>query len=160
MNDTTSAYTPPSSPTPNPALRAFDVLVGTWDLQGRESGPYGEIHGQVRYEWMEGGFFLLQYVDFDHVGHHVKGIEVIGYEQKWGEAAPSKDVVSHFFDSEGNHLEYVYEITDDTLTIWGGYVGSPAYFRGTMSADRNTIVGGWHYPDGGGYESTIKRVPS
>jgi hypothetical protein len=30
----------------------------------------------------------------------------------------------------------------DTLTIWGGVKGSPAYYRGQFSADGNTS-GGW-----------------
>ena len=34
-------------PAPNLALESLDVMVGTWDLQGHESGPEGEIHGRV-----------------------------------------------------------------------------------------------------------------
>jgi hypothetical protein len=30
---------------------------------------------------------------------------------------------------------------DDTLTIWGGFVGSPAAFKGEFSDDHNTITG-------------------
>jgi len=43
---------------PDPVLRRLDVLVGTWDIKGRESGMDGEINGQVTFEWMEGGFLL------------------------------------------------------------------------------------------------------
>jgi hypothetical protein len=58
----------------------------------------------------------------------------------------------------GNTLDYVYELEGDTLTIWGGEKGSPAYFRGTFSADGNSCAGAWVYPGGGGYESTMTRV--
>ena len=62
-------------PQPNPALKSLDVMVGTWNLKGRESGPDGEIHGQVAFEWMEGGFYLLQRVDMDYLGRKITGTE-------------------------------------------------------------------------------------
>lgn len=40
---------------PDPALKRLEVLVGTWNIKGRESGPGGEMHGKVIFEWMEGG---------------------------------------------------------------------------------------------------------
>jgi hypothetical protein len=139
------------TPQPNPDLKSLDRLVGTW----RVSGP--DIDGQVTYEWMEGGFFLLQRVNFVHGGRQIKGLEVIGHEQPFG-GEPSADIKSRFYDAEGNTLDYVYEIEGDTLTIWGGMKGSPAYYRGTFSADGNTNAGAWVYPGGGGYESTMTRI--
>ena len=68
-------------PPPNPVLKSLDVMVGTWDLKGRESGPDGEIHGQVTFEWMEGGFFLVQRVDIDYAGRKITGTESIGYDE-------------------------------------------------------------------------------
>lgn len=47
------------TPTPNPDLRSLDRLVGTWQVSG-------EAQGTVTYEWMEGGFFLIQHVDLQH----------------------------------------------------------------------------------------------
>jgi hypothetical protein len=58
----------------------------------------------------------------------------------------------------GNTLDYVYELEGDTLTIWGGEKGSPAYYRGTFSEDGKTVSGAWHYPGGGGYEATSTRI--
>jgi hypothetical protein len=58
----------------------------------------------------------------------------------------------------GETFDYVYELDGDTLTIWGGEKGSPAYYRGTFSADGNTLSGAWVYPGGGGYESTSTRI--
>ena len=136
---------------PSPALKRLDRLVGTWKV----SGP--DIDGQVSFEWMEGGFFLIQHVSFVHGGHAIKGMEVIGRLKPFmGE--PSQDIHSRFYDAEGNTLDYVYEIEGDTLTIWGGEKGSPAFYRGTFSPDGDTNSGGWVYPGGGGYESTMTRV--
>jgi hypothetical protein len=119
------------------------------------SGP--DIEGQVNYGWMEGGHFLLQHVDFIHGGRAIKGMEVIGHLRPFGEA-PSADIVSRFYDTQGNTLDYVYEVDGDTLTIWGGVRGSPAYYRGTFSADGTSNTGSWVYPGGGGYEATMTRV--
>lgn len=142
-----------SAPTfePSAELKKLDRLVGTWKTSGG-------VEGQVRYEWMEGGFFLLQHVDFDHDGHRIKGIEVIGHERPFGATEPSEDIKTRFYDSTGNTLDYVYELEGDTLTIWGGQKGSPAYFRGDFSADGNTLSGAWVYPGGGGYSATMTRV--
>ncbi|MFD7365349.1 hypothetical protein ACFV4I_03730 [Nocardiopsis alba] len=73
-----------------------------------------------------------------------------------GPAGP--DVVSRFYDSLGNTLDYVYELTGDRLTIWGGTKGSPAYFQGTFDAAGSTLAGAWTYPGGGGYASTMTRT--
>lgn len=140
-----------SQPTPDPRLKALDVLAGTWDV----SGP--EIKGRVRFEWLEGNFYLVQHYDLNYSGHLIKGIEIIGFERKFGANAPGEHITSHVFDNEGNSLDYIYELEGDRLTIWGGEIGSPAAFRGMFSPDRNTLTGGWEWP-GGGYESTMTRV--
>jgi hypothetical protein len=138
---------------PSPDLKRLDRLVGTWNV----SGP--DIQGQVTYEWMEGGFFLLQHVDFIHGGNHIKGLEVIGHLQPFGEP-PSPDIHSRFYDTLGNTFDYVYEVDGDTLMIWGGVRGSPAYYKGTFNADGTANTGAWVYPGGGGYESTMTKVGS
>ncbi|MEU4783022.1 hypothetical protein AB0F97_00325 [Nocardiopsis alba] len=57
-----------------------------------------------------------------------------------------------------NTLDYVYELTGDRLTIWGGTKGSPPYFQGTFDAAGSTLAGAWTYPGGGGYASTMTRA--
>ncbi len=144
-------------PRPNPALESLDVMVGAWDLKGREFGTDGEIHGQLAFEWMEGGFYLIQHVDIDYAGRKITGTEYIGYDES------NENLKSYFFSNHGPGpfggvaLKYVWEVGDDTLTIWGGFVGSPASFKGKFGDDRNTITGRWEWP-GGGYEATMTRV--
>jgi hypothetical protein len=58
----------------------------------------------------------------------------------------------------GETFDYVYEMDGDTLTIWGGAKGSPAYYRGKFSDDGNTLTGAWVYPGGGGYKAVATRV--
>lgn len=134
---------------PEPDLQALDRLVGTWKLSG-------DTTGTVSFEWMQGGFFLLQRFDIVLFGHAVTGMEVIGHLRPFGEE-PSPEIRTRAYDAKGNTLDYVYEIEGDTLTIWGGEKGSPAYFRGEFSPDGRTNVGAWVYPGGGGYQSTMTR---
>jgi len=146
MSDTTNSRAPRSSD----EVRALDRLVGTWTVTGGAEGT-------VSYEWMEGGFFLVQRVELQQFGETVSGIEVIGQLRPFGEE-PSGDVRSRYYDSQGNTLDYVYEMDGDTLTIWGGEKGSPAFYRGTFDETGSTLAGAWTYPGGGGYDSTMTRV--
>ena len=151
-NDNTNdaqAYRRP--PEPSPELKGLDRLVGKWEV----SGDY--VRGTSTFEWMEGNLFLLQRVDFERQdGQRIEGIEIIGHERPFG-AEPSEEIKSRFYSNMGDTLDYVYELEDETLTIWGGEKGSPAYYRGTFGADGDSLSGAWHYP-GGGYEATSTRV--
>ena len=136
---------------PNPDLKSLDRLIGTW----RQSG---ELDGEITYEWAEGGFFLIQRVDFTHGENMIKGMEIIGHESTFG-TEPSTEIKSRFYSFlDGMTLDYVYEMEGDTLTIWGGEKGSPAYYRGTFSEDGNTLTGSWVYPGGGGYDAVSIRI--
>ncbi len=130
---------------PHASLQSLDRLVGTWAI----SGP--GTSGTVRYEWMDGGGFLVQHVDLSGDEGGTRGIEYIGYDKD------SDSLRSHFFGSGGEILEYTYDLTGDTLTIWFGDSSSPAKFVGTFNADDTTNTGAWEWP-GGGYESTMTRV--
>ena len=138
-------------PKPNPDLKPLERLIGTW----RQSG---EVEGEVTYEWTEGGFFLIQRVELMQYGNKIRGIEIIGHESTFG-SEPSTEIKSRFYSFlDGMTLDYVYEMEGDTLTIWGGEKGSPAYYKGTFSEDGNTLTGSWTYPGGGGYEAVTTRV--
>ncbi len=109
---------------------------------------------------MEGGFYLVQRVDIDHVGQRIKGIEYIEYI---GYDESNDNLKSYFFGNTGPGpfggvaLEYVWEVDEDTLKIWGGYVGSPASFEDEFGDDHDTVAGRWDWP-GGEYEATMTRV--
>ena len=147
-NNTGSAYE--QSVEPSPELSILDRLVGKWEMSG-------DVRGTVTYEWMEGSFFLVQRVALEQYGQETTGIEIIGHERPFG-AEPSAEIRSRFYSNTGDTLDYTYELEGDTLTIWAGDRGSPAYYRGTFSGDGDTLTGGWHYPGGGGYEATSTRV--
>ncbi|MCD9025590.1 hypothetical protein [Cohnella silvisoli] len=138
---------------PYPGLKALEKLVGTWKVTG------SNIDGQVSFEWMEGGYFLIQHFNLFHHGRHIKGMEMIGYTMEFGAESPSEHIKSRIFDNQGSTYEYTYEVNDNSLTIWGGDIGSPAYYQGLWSDNGNTNSGSWIYP-GGGYDSTMTRISS
>jgi hypothetical protein len=114
------------------ALRTLDRLVGAWSV----SGPDG-LTGAVRYEWMDGGGFLVQHVDLHSAGDHTRGVEYIGYHEASGELR------SHFFSAGGEILEYTYRLEDDLLSIWfGGPDSPPASTGGSAPTARPTPVPG------------------
>jgi hypothetical protein len=136
--------------TPNAKLKHLERLVGTW----RESGPVSS--GQATFEWMEGGFFMIQRFDFTHSGRQIKGIEYIGYDED------TQTLRSHLMDNWGDNFVYTWEIDGDTLTIWFGDKGSDNFFKGTFSEDGASYSGRWQWPEGdgklGGYALTATRV--
>ena len=100
---------------------------------------------------MAGGGFLVQHIDRTADEGDTHGVEYIGFDKD------TKSLRSHFFGSGGEILEYTYDLTGDTLTIWFGDSTSPAKFVGTFNADDTTNTGAWEWP-GGGYESTMTRI--
>jgi hypothetical protein len=82
--------------------------------------------------------------------------EIIGRDHPFG-AAPGTEIKARSYDADGNTLDYVYELDGDTLTIWGGFKGSPGYFRGTFDATGDHLTGDWVYP-GGGYHADMERI--
>jgi hypothetical protein len=119
-------------------------------------GDVRGVSGTVTYEWMESGFFLIQRVDLEQYGQRITGLEIIGHEKPFG-SEPSEEIKSRFYSNTGDTLDYVYELEGDTLTIWGGERGSPAYAKSKISEDGNTGSGEWVYP-GGGYRFTMTRA--
>jgi hypothetical protein len=144
------AEVPEPTRAPSARMQSLDRLVGRWSLRGGSAGT-------TTYEWLDGGFFLLQRVELEHDGRVASGLEVIGHLRPFG-AEQSEDVHSRYYDDSGNTFDYVYELDGDELTIWSGEKGSPAFYRGHFSADGNELAGAWTFPGGGGYESIATRI--
>jgi hypothetical protein len=124
--------------------------VGTWKESGPESG------GDATYEWMEGGFYLIQRFDFSHGGREIRGVEYVGFDED------TQTLRSHLMDNGGSNFTYTWDIQGDALTIWFGDKGSDNFFKAKFSEDGNSYTGRWQWPAGegatGGYELTSTRV--
>ena len=149
MGDNNNARAGELPGAPNPALRELDRLLGRWAV----SGP--TVEGHVEYEWMEGGYFLIQHVDITAFGRRIKGVEYIGFDED------TTTLRSHFMDNHGSNFTYTWELEDDTLRIWFGEKGSDNSFRGTFDESGDSYSGRWQWPDGqggtAGYEATVTR---
>ena len=126
------------SPHPDPALNALDIMVGAWDLKGRDFVTNEKISGQSTFEWIEGRFFLVHSFNFDYTGRRIAGVEYIGYDEKSGH------LKMHVFSTQNpNPLEYTWEVSEN-------------HYKGKFS-DGNTLIGQWEWP-GGGYEAAMTRI--
>lgn len=137
--------------TPSPALqRMGETLLGEWKLTGG-------AEGEIRYEWAEGGFFLIQHVNLTAFGRRIRGIEIIGHLHRVGED-PSEEIWTRFYSfGDGLTLDYVYELDGRELTIWFMKKGSDNRYKAEFSRDWHSFKGAWAWP-GGGYEVTGTRL--
>jgi hypothetical protein len=138
-----------SSEATHPDLKVLgDRLVGTWKVSG-------EAEGETSWEWMEGGYFLIQRGWTRREGVEQTYIQIIGRDRMPG-AEPAEAISGRLYTNHGDTLAYVCELEGDTMTIWMDEKGSPAFYTGTFGADDNTIEGEWVWP-GGGYKETMTR---
>jgi hypothetical protein len=95
----------------DPALEPFDALIGAWDTEAIHPMVDAVVTGQVTFEWLEGGRFLVQRSHNDH-GQFPDAICVIG-------APESGDgLVMEYFDSRGVRRTYGIAIEHGVLRIW------------------------------------------
>ena len=138
----------PKAPAPNPGLKALEKLVGSWKVSG-------DAKGQLSYEWMDGGFFLVARGDTEQAGQRTKHVEIIGYDHDAG-GAPSDVMTSRLYSDRGDTLSYTHEVDDKGVSTWFGAKGSPSSFKARW-VDDDTLSGAWEWP-GGGYKLTLSRI--
>lgn len=138
---------------PHPDLKQLEPLLGDWKLDS-------DMVGIVTYEWMEGGFFLLQKYDAVQGGKPVKGVEYIGYDYD------TKTLRSIAFDTRGSRFAYTWQLEKkpdgNELTIWFGDKDSDTFYKSKFAKDGNSAEGRWQWPedDGkiGGYGDKMTRI--
>src|SRR5208283_5841923 len=150
MGDNNNALAGNLPKKPNSALKKLDRLVGKWK-------EFGDAEGTAEFEWMEGGFFLIQRFEFHMGERRFKGVEYVGFDED------TKTLRSHLMDNAGHNFTYTWDIEGDTLTIWFGERGSDNFYQGKFSKDGDTFCGRWQWPEGGGkiggFELNETRIP-
>ena len=117
MSESKATQAEQQTPKPNPDLKYLDKMIGAWKLSGG-------IQGTQTFEWAEGSFFLVYRFDFEQDERRIKGIEIIGHEQKLGEE-PSAEIKTRLYSFlDGMTLDNVYEAEGDAFTYWMGEKGS------------------------------------
>ena|ERR671924_389194 len=127
-------------PPPDPALKAMDQFVGTWDMKGHFVGSDEEnIIGRATFRWLEGGYFLQQDVDLDLGGFvQVKSRELIGYD---AETQAFSSLV--FSNLSPTPLPYRWEVHGREVKISVSHGPLDAIFTGSFDEDGNRFSGGW-----------------
>lgn len=140
---------------PDAQLTFLSPLVGTWQLTGQEFDNGTQITGQLTFEWMEGGKFLLQHADIHYGNDNFRGTHYIGYPIDW-DGTQSAECISTFFDTVGNQYKYIWEFDGKHLRTLHGDNGVYGELNGTLSDDGKTlpIKVTW---DGGGYDATLTK---
>jgi hypothetical protein len=127
-----------------PALKAFEVAIGTWDTVGTHPYLPGKtLRGRATFEWMEGGAFLIMRSESDEPGHP-SGIAIFGSDDGIGEF--------YMLYFESRDVSRKYDVTiEGNITRWQRI--SPDFSQVmvlTVAEDGKTIVGkGEMSKDGG-----------
>ncbi|WP_381790947.1 hypothetical protein [Streptomyces niveus] len=136
-------------PTPHPALRRLDGLVGEWDMwaAGHRAGPV-----RTEFAWLEGGALLVQRAD--------AGPETVLPPEWQGHAPFPTTMVTGYDDTadefttlyaDGRGVARVYR-TSLTARVWKQWRAAPGFhqrFTATFDEDGETIRGGWERSDDG-----------
>lgn len=142
---------------PNPALRPFSALVGTWNTIGTHPlVPGTTFHGRTSFTWIEGGAFLMMHSQIDEP-EIPSGIAVFGTDDATGKCSML------YFDERGVSRRYEVSLQDN---VWKWWRNSPDFsqrFTGTIAADGRTIVSSGQLSRNGGkwepdLELTYTRV--
>jgi len=135
----------------SPLLEPLELLVGSWEMEARfaegafgpGSPPVVNRDGRTTFEWLDGGFFLVQRWAVDHPVAP-DGIAIIG-------ANDDGALVQHYFDSRGVARRYTMTLDGHTWTLLRE-TGTEYFhqrYRGVISDDGNSIDGAWESsPDG------------
>ena len=119
----------------DPALDAFDALIGNWDTESKHVAVDEVVSGTVTFEWLEGDF-LPQRSHTDD-GRFPDAIGVIG-------APESGDgLVMEYFDSRGVRRTYGVSTEDGVWRIWRDAPGFDQRFSATPGATRSRACPSW-----------------
>jgi hypothetical protein len=102
---------PVETSAPPADLKALgDRLVGTWAISG-------DTEGETTWEWMEGGFFLIQRGWTRREGVARRYLQVIGHDRMLG-FQPAEAITGRLYTDHGHTHAYVCEYDGDNMTIW------------------------------------------
>jgi hypothetical protein len=134
----------------DPALAAFDVLIGTWATEATHPMHDGVVPGSVFYEWLEGGRFLIQRSRNEHE-LFPDAVCVIGAPEA------GDGLVMEYFDSRGVRRTYGVSIEAGELRLWRDDPGFDQRFSAVLGRDE--FAGLWQVArTPGGWEDDLRVV--
>lgn len=131
------------------ALNRLDALLGEWEMEASfeadyfapGSPPLTARGGRTTFEWLVGGFFLIQRFAVD--GPAPSGIAIIGA------GAEPETFAQHYYDSRGVARVYQMSLDQGVWKLWREAPGFRQRYAGVLSADGSTITGAWEGPSDG-----------
>ena len=136
---------------PNPALKPFSVLLGTWSTSGTHPlVPGTTFHGRTSFEWIEGGAFITMHSGIDEPDIP-SAVAIFGSDDVTGE------YFMLYFDERGVSRQYNVALRDNTWKWWRNAPGFSQRFTGIISDDGRTIAGkGQLSKDGASWEGDLE----
>ncbi len=123
------------NPEQRPELEALDVFVGEWVSEGvHRLLPEETARGEVTFEWLEGGGFLVMRSTVDRP-EFPNGICIMGWDEDAGEYK------MHYFDSRGVRRIYAMSLEGGEWKYWRDDPDFAQRFAGTISDGGKTITG-------------------
>src|SRR3954451_24721775 len=113
---------------PAPALKPFDVLIGTWTIEATHPRFDDVVTGTVTYEWLEGGHFIVQRARNEHE-HFPDAIWVIGAPEA------GDGLIAEYFDSRGVRRTYGVSLENGVLRMWRDHPGFDQRLSATLGHD-------------------------
>jgi hypothetical protein len=120
---------------PNPALKPFEVLVGSWQTTGFHPYlPGTSLHGRASFEWFEGGAFLIARAEIDNP-KFPDGVEIFGSDDE------TKELYMLHFDERGTSRKYDVSMIGNQLKWWRDDSNFSQRFTLTIEDNGNKLVG-------------------
>ena len=138
---------------PNPALQAFEVLVGEWDTEGTHPYLPGKtLHGRTSFGWIEGGALLMMRSEIDEP-EIPSGMSIIGSDDAAGQC------FMLYFDERGVSRKMQTTLQDGVWTWWRDDPKFSQRFTSTFTDGGRTLTSrGEMSKDGGAWEPDLQLV--
>ena len=136
---------PPGVPAARPTgLSRLEALVGQWEMETVFAlAPPVRVLGRTTFEWLQGGFFLIQRWAIEHPDVP-DGAAIIS-------TATVETFSQRYFESRGVHRTYEMSLNDG---VWRLRTDSPGFaqrFTGSLSEDSATFEGAWEKSQDGSH---------
>ncbi len=136
---------------PNPALKAYGVLVGEWQTTG--SHPYlpgVALRGRASFDWLEGGAFLIMRSEVDDP-RVPDGVAIFGSDDV------AKEFFMLYFDERGVSRVFDVTMTGNQLSWWRDESSFSQRCVITIEDDGNRLISkGEMSRDGAAWEQDLE----
>lgn len=141
----------PAPETPGEPQQRLDVFVGTWKIEGDQIesplGPAGKVDLTEQWDWLPGGFFLVNRLS-GRVGQApMSCVEVLGYDSEAG------SYVMHSYYGDGHRAEWRVREKDGTWLYGGNWDRGATIYKirctAVVSPTGDAINAKWEYAGDG-----------